>query len=214
MLTLLELVLPQLCGGCDEPGTGWCPSCAGELRTGPVRVRPRSDPGVPCWAIGSYAGARRRAVIAAKEHGRRDLAVPLGVALARGLDRLRARDRPLVIVPAPSRRAAARRRGGDPVARVARIAASSLAGCRSAPLLRMRPGVRDSVGLGPRARLLNLRGRIVTVPRRVARAGLTPDAEVVLVDDVLTTGATATESTRALRAAGIDVRAVVVTCAV
>ncbi|WP_425301480.1 ComF family protein, partial [Nocardia wallacei] len=120
----LDLILPRACGGCAKLGTLWCDDCAASLAGPPVRVRPRTDPGVPCWALGPYTGPARRAVLAAKEYGRRDLAAPLGLAVARGLDGLRARDRPLVLVPAPSRRAAARRRGGDTVARPVRVAAS------------------------------------------------------------------------------------------
>ncbi|MBF6327164.1 ComF family protein [Nocardia transvalensis] len=211
---LLELILPQMCGGCGEPGVGWCAACAGSLGGPPFRVRPRTDPGVPCWALGRYEGAGRRAVVAAKEYGRRDLAVPLGLALARGLDGLRDRERLLVLVPAPTRRPAARRRGGDPVARVARIAGSLLSDCQVAPALSMRRGVRDSVGLGVSGRKHNLRGRIRVSAGSLPDALRHPNAEVVLVDDVLTTGATASESVRALARAGVAVRAVVVTTAV
>jgi predicted amidophosphoribosyltransferase len=77
----------------------------------------------------------------------------------------------------------------------------------------MHRAVRDSVGLGAGARRANLQGRI-TVRAGVLRAAVPAvNAEVVLVDDVLTTGATAGESVRALAAVGIGVRAVMVTCA-
>jgi len=210
---LLDLILPRECGGCGVPGVVWCAGCVRSLSGPPVRVRPRTDPGVPCWALGGYRGAGRRAVVGIKDRNRRDLAVPLGRALARGLDTLRDPGRVLVLVPAPSRRSAARRRGGDPVARVARIAASWLVDCHAAPALRMRGAVRDSVGLGPAQRRANLRGRITTSPGPSLDALFVPNAEVVLVDDVLTTGATAGESVRALAGVGVDIRAVVVTCA-
>lgn len=213
MRTLLDLILPQACGGCGTVGVGWCAGCAQALSRTPVRVHPRSDPGVPCWALGRYAGPARRAVLAVKEQGRRDVAAPLGLALARGLAVLRTGECPLALVPAPTRAAAARRRGGDPVTRVARIAAGWLADCHCAPLLRMDRGVRDSVGLGAQARRQNVCGRIRVQRRQPASMGL-PNAEVVLVDDVLTTGATACESVQALAAVGVAVRAVVVTCAV
>ncbi|MFD3591870.1 ComF family protein [Nocardia sp. NPDC058640] len=213
MKALLDLVLPDRCGGCGVAGEQWCAGCAAELGRGPVRVRPRADPGIPCWALGPYEGAGRRAVLAAKEHGRRDLADPLGLALAHALVRLRAPDRPLVLVPAPTRSVAARRRGGDPVARSAVSAARWLIDCRTASLLRMGSGVRDSVGLTPAQRAHNLRGKIIASTDPAQWARVDAKAQVILVDDVLTTGATACESTRVLSRIGIVPRAVLVTCA-
>ncbi|TLG14355.1 ComF family protein [Nocardia cyriacigeorgica] len=209
MRTLLDLVLPLECAGCASAGLGWCARCDAHLGGAPHRVRPRTDPGVPCWALSRYAGPPRRAVLAAKERRRRDLAHPLGRALARGLARLRADTRPLVLIPAPSRRVAARRRGGDPVVRSAHAAARWLAGCQVLPVLTVWRGVHDSVGLSAGERRHNLRGRIMTAPIPVLPA----NAQVVLVDDVLTTGATAAESIRALTGAGVAVDAVVVLCA-
>ncbi|MFE3541823.1 ComF family protein [Nocardia sp. NPDC059177] len=210
---LLDLVLPVCCGGCGVAGPAWCADCAAALGRDPVRVRPRADPGVPCWALGPYAGPGRRAVLAAKERGRRDLAAPLGLALARALVRLRAPDRPLLLVPAPTRAAAARRRGGDPVAGATAAAAGWLGDCRSVPLLRMRRGVRDSVGLTPDERAHNLRDKIMAVAVPLPQRPIAANAEVVLVDDVLTTGATARESVRVLGRIGVVPRAVLVTCA-
>ncbi|WP_278263353.1 ComF family protein [Nocardia sp. AG03] len=213
MRALLDLVLPACCGGCGLPGSSWCVDCAATLARAPVRVRPRTDPGVPCWTLGPYAGPGRRAVLAAKERGRRDLAEPLGAALAHALARLRAPDRPLILVPAPTRAAAARRRGGDPVARATAVAAGWLIDCRSVPLLRFGRGVRDSVGLTRQERAHNLYGRIIAAPVAAPAAPIGANAEVVLVDDVLTTGATARESVRVLGRIGVVPRAVLVTCA-
>ncbi|MBB5912334.1 putative amidophosphoribosyltransferase [Nocardia transvalensis] len=209
----LDLILPRACGGCARLGALWCGDCAASLAGPPVRVRPRTDPGVPCWALGPYAGPARRAVLAAKECGRRDLAAPLGLAVARGLAGLRARGRPLVLVPAPSRRAAARRRGGDPVTRTARVASGWLPDCRCAPVLATRRGVRDSVGLSPDDRRHNLRGGITIAGRALPAALLQANAEVVIVDDVLTTAATVAEAVRTLDRFGVAVRGVLVTCA-
>ncbi|WP_433683090.1 ComF family protein [Nocardia sp. CA-119907] len=212
MRTLLDLILPMDCAGCGAVGVGWCADCAATLARPPVRVRPRTDPGVPCWALGPYAGPARRAVLAVKERGRRDLAEPLGLALATGLTRLRAGSRPLVLIPAPSRRVAARRRGGDPVVRTARAAAGWLPDCRVVPMLRVWWGVRDSVGLTVSQRQHNMRGHVVAVPGAGAVPEIPANAEVVLVDDVLTTGATARESVRVLGRTGVPVCAVLVTC--
>ncbi len=220
--TLLDLVLPAECGGCGVQGTQWCERCRRSLADAPIAVTPRVDPGVPVWALGPYSGPRRRAVIAAKERGRRDLAVPLGAALAGAIGVLRQwgelgpeGSSRLCLVPAPTRARAARARGGDPVLRAVRAAASGLeADCRVWPVLSMRRGVRDSVGLSAAQRQDNIGGRIV-LERAWSRM---PDPgrrrnEVVLVDDVVTTGATSAESVRVLRSAGARVAAVIVVAA-
>ncbi|MEU1984897.1 ComF family protein [Nocardia sp. NPDC019395] len=209
MRTLLDLVLPSECGGCRRPGTLWCAECARTVAGPPTRIRPRHDPGVPCWALSPYRGPARKAVLAVKERGRGDLVRPLGLALAAGLAELRTPGRSLILVPSPSRRASARRRGGDPVLRCARAAARSLDGCQVVPCLRVWWGVRDSAGLSARERERNLRGRISAAPLPAA-AG---NAQVVMIDDVLTTGATALACARAMAAAGSYLDDILVTCA-
>ncbi|WP_077099317.1 phosphoribosyltransferase family protein [Mycobacterium terramassiliense] len=204
---MLDLILPLECGGCGAPSTRWCEACALELAVRPDEphvVNPRVDPEAPVFALGRYAGARRRAILTLKENGRGDLVAPLALALAVGVYRLLTWgmvETPLTIVPAPTRRSAARRRGGDPVTRVARAAVAGHPDITVAPALRMKALARDSVGLGTSARERNIAGRVVLRGRR-------PGTEVVVVDDVVTTGTTARESVRILRAAGVRVAAV------
>lgn len=209
---MLDLILPLECGGCGAPSTRWCDACALELAVRPDEphvVNPRVDPQAPVFALGRYAGARRRAILAMKERGRADLVPPLARALAVGIHRLLTWgmvETPLTLVPAPTRRSAARRRGGDPVARLARVAVAGHPDIAVAGALGMKALARDSVGLGTSARERNIAGRVVLRGRR-------PCGEVVLVDDIVTTGATARESVRTLSAAGVRVAAVLVIAA-
>ncbi|WP_313673878.1 ComF family protein [Mycolicibacterium sp.] len=204
---MLDLILPLECGGCGAPCTRWCDACATALQVHsdePHLVTPRVDPGVPVFALGRYAGPRRHAIVAVKEHGRRDLVAPLSRALALGIHRLAVWGivaTPLTVVPAPTRRAAARRRGGDPVARVADTATRTNPDITSVHALRTVGRARDSVGLTTTARERNIAGR-------VRLTGSAPAGEVLLVDDIVTTGATAREAVRVLRAAGSEVSAV------
>ena len=205
--SVLDAVLPLECGGCGAAGLRWCPVCraAWDVKTDePHLVTPRVDPGVPVFALGRYAGPRRHAIVAVKEHGRGDLLAPLARALALGLHRLSAWGvlaEPFTVVPAPTRRWAARRRGGDPVTRVASAATQARPGIGVSPVLRTIGRARDSVGLSSDARQRNIAGR-------VRMTGPAPGGEVVVVDDVVTTGATATEAVRVLTAAGVNVVAV------
>ncbi|MBV5245437.1 ComF family protein [Mycolicibacterium sp. PAM1] len=202
---MLDLILPKQCGGCGAVPTGWCDACADDLTVAddqPHLITPRLDPGVPVLSLGRYAGARRNAIVAVKEHGRTDLRRPLADALRAGLDHLLTWGvlaAPLTLVPAPTRRTAARRRGGDPVTHIATQAARP-PDQSVATVLRFRAFTRDSVGLSSAARQRNVAGRVV-LTRPVA-------GPVVVVDDVVTTGATVTESVRVLQTAGIDVVAV------
>lgn len=203
---MLDLVLPLQCGGCGGPGTGWCPACARDVTVKPDEphlVVPRVDPGVPVLSLGRYAGPRRAAVVAVKEHGRADLVRPLAAGLAAAIQHLLAwglLDVPLAVVPAPTRRSAARRRGGDPVTRIANRAVSTHPGLTVVPALRLRAFTRDSVGLSGADRQRNIAGRI--------RSTAPVTGPVIVFDDVVTTGATAAESVRVLQTGGADVVAV------
>ena len=200
---MLDLVLPLECGGCGTPATRWCQSCAAELAVRPDQpliVSPRQDPGVPVFSLGRYAGARRRAIVELKEHGRTDLLTPLADAVAAALHTLIAWGliaAPLTVVPAPTRTLAARRRGGDPVTRIARAATAGIDGLGVQPVLSMRAFTRDSVGLSSAQRQRNVHGRVRQRP--------TVSGEVIVFDDIVTTGATAAESVRVLQISGARV---------
>ncbi|HEU5475915.1 MAG TPA: ComF family protein [Actinophytocola sp.] len=209
---LLDLLVPVRCAGCDVPDVAWCPACAMVLRAPFPVDRPATAHGPPVYALGRYRGPARRAVLGHKERGRRDLTAPLGRALGAALPLLpAARAGPggvWYLVPAPSRPVAARRRGGPHMLALARqcAAALALAGqpAAVAPALRMDRRARDSVGLDAAARAANLRGRLRHVP-----AGSPPAGQpVVLLDDVITTGATAAACTSVLATAGVPVAAV------
>jgi predicted amidophosphoribosyltransferase len=103
----------------------------------------------------------------------------------------------VALVPVPSAAAAARARGGDHVRRLARVAGRGC-GLPASPALRLVRSVTDSAGLGAVARADNLRHAMAARPSADPRRAL-------VVDDIVTTGATLREAVRALRAAGWEV---------
>lgn len=156
-------------------------------------------------AAGAYTDAVRAVLLAHKERGALGLSRPLGRALAGAV---RASARPhaaahgaLLLVPVPSARRAVRARGHDPARRIALAAAAELrrTGCPAQvlPLLRQHRPVADQAGLTARERLVNLSGALRL---REGAARLLKGGTAVLVDDVMTTGASLVEAARALSA--------------
>lgn len=203
-----DLVLPVRCGGCDEPGVPWCRGCAAALATapGPLPWSPTPAPAgmPPVWTLLAYAGPVRSALVNWKDNGRRDLvrvlAPPLTEALLAAL--LDSGPAPAVLVPTPSARANVRRRGDRPLQTLTRRCLDPLPPSirpRVVDALRLRRAVADQAGLDSLHRATNLRGAMALRP---AASSLVTGARCLIVDDVVTTGATLTEAARVLRAGG------------
>jgi predicted amidophosphoribosyltransferase len=174
-------------------------------------------------ASGRYDGALARLVGAYKDEGRQDCGALLGDLLGDALLQARAASDtavsalgrasgPVHVVPVPSSRAARRARGRAPLLVLARRAVRGFdeRELTVSQLLRLRRRVADQAGLGACARAANLKHALEVRPRRLAAAEGSP---CLLVDDVLTTGATLAEAARALRAGGCAVLGAATICA-
>lgn len=215
---LADLALPVSCPGCGAPSLALCGSCRSALTALPRVVDPPLwSPQRPAWAGADYSLIASRCVVAWKDRGRLDLTALLAACLATVLAAALppAGGAPVLLVPLPSSAAATRRRGADVVTLLVRQAADE---CRRAhappadpplrlrvlPALALRRGVLDQAGLTADQRGTNLAGRVR--PAWGASA-LVRDQCVVLVDDVVTTGASAEAACRALEDAGASIYA-------
>ncbi|NRD47946.1 ComF family protein [Corallococcus exiguus] len=213
---LLDLVYPPMCLACAKvlPGVGavFCESCDTALeRLPPVCCRTCAEPGVfpgntcprcrtvpppfsRAWAPFAHEGPVARAIHRFKYEDHPDLAAPLGVLLADEARRF-LRTAPGCVVALPLHVRRFRKRQYDQ----AHLLASELAKAtgRTAPgnWLKRTRETRRQVGLSEAERAGNVAGAFVA-----SRA--VKGQEVLLLDDVFTTGSTARAAAIALREAG------------
>jgi predicted amidophosphoribosyltransferase len=235
------VVLPVECGGCGVGGISLCPGCRAGL-AGPAQpLTLTTGPSVGAvWAVAPYGGEIRQVVVAWKDRGRHDLTGPLAGALAGAVlallehavpgiraihcsadagcpfsgVQLSVADAPVLLVPVPSSGRARRERGADVVLRLALRAARRVrAGgvpVRVLPALRLGRSVADQAGLGRSGRVRNVSGAMYLSngAERVVSG-----RRCVIVDDVVTTGATVREAVRVLTGAGAVSLGVAAACA-
>ncbi|NLU76709.1 ComF family protein [Streptomyces sp. HNM0575] len=214
---LAGLVLPSRCAGCGLPRVRGelCERCGAALAGAvPRRVWPTPVPsGLPrVYSALPYADQVREVLLAHKERGALRLAAPLGALLAATVREAAAQtprpggmgegvgggEAPLTLVPVPSSQRSIAARGHDPVRRIALVAARELrrggVPARVLTVLRQRRTVADQAGLTAQQRAANLGGALELVPG----GGRLLTGKTLLVDDVMTTGASLAEAARAL----------------
>lgn len=188
---LFDVLLPARCAGCGIFADALCAECEAAIDRMPPVVR-FDVAGIICvTALGSYERVLRESVLSLKYANNRVVARKLGAALARkltfGAD---------VIVPVPLHTTRLRARGYNQAELIARALGFPALVCAQA-LQRVHATDAQSA-LAFEARASNVRGAF--------SPGVSADAvrhaRVLLVDDVVTTGATLRECARALHAAG------------
>ena len=201
---LLDLALPALCPGCGAEGAAVCDRCRPALV-----VRRDLAPGTPLgladgppdpllqleWCA-PFSGTVRRALHALKYSGERRLAEPLGAALADRWRRAGAGGDILVPVPVHASRRA--ERGYDQAELLAAAAAAAL-GCPWRRALERSRATAAQYRLDRRHRATNVDEAFVV---RSSSVDAVRGRWIVLVDDVVTTGATLCASAEALLQAG------------
>lgn len=210
---LLDLVLPRRCAGCDRQTMdteAFCPACEASLLVAIAGCHRCGDPqaATVCDSCGKcpppfalaraaliYGGQLAHAITRLKYEGALHLAPALGALLCETAQQLAPIDR---VVPVPLHRRQLLSRGFNQAALLAAPVAHALnAPLCTGSLRRIRHTARQ-VGLAQRQRQRNVEGAFSAQPARVA------GCRILLVDDVLTTGATASACSAALLDAGAE----------
>jgi ComF family protein len=212
---LLDLAFPARCPGCGREGDPICQACLPALdarldQPAGIPIGLPSDVPPPILQLewcASFGGVVRKALHQLKYGGETRLARPLGAAIARRWARVGAGGD--ILVPVPVHATRARQRGYDQAELIAGAAAASL-GLPCAPILERERATIAQFDLDRSARATNVRGAFRLRPGSWSIRPL-EGRWVVLVDDVVTTGATLAACADPLLAAGaIGVSAVTV----
>lgn len=217
----LDLLLPPACLLCGErlpggtPATEFCPTCRAGLPTPALArcpvcavayriVAPASHHCEPCLrqpppftrvhSVGPYAGTLQEAIQHFKYRGQLPLERPLGILLTESV-RAGGGTRPDLVVPVPLHFRRLRERGYNQALQLSRQLGRNLDIPVAPALLRRVRDTAPQQGLDAVSRRSNLKGAF-------AVAGVVAGRRLLLVDDVMTTGATARACAGVLRQAG------------
>jgi predicted amidophosphoribosyltransferase len=213
--SLRSLVFPPACLGCGESGTNICARCRKLFTISPTRSYLDQ---LPLFITARYQERTAGIVLAAKEAGNANAKAALAGALLGPLEQLLNSSvaGKVALLPMPSRASANRRRGCDHGAKLATAVCDLLAPdwptvqISVIPIFRHNRRVKDQTGLTPKERGENLLQAFSLDPEQFLRL---PGQDLVLLDDVITTGATVREGVRALKLANLAPLAVIAACA-
>lgn len=189
---LSQLIFPTRCYGCNRLGISICTDCRREwiphyYKTHSKELRIHS--GV------IYTDTASKIIMAAKENSIKGADELLISAVIHVLQKARLNSHYFQLVPVPSSKASQRRRGRSFIVDLTHHI-SDLTGIAMNDCLQLTRRVSDQSGLSKSQRATNLEGAFAVKPSAIVRG------ELILIDDVVTTGATLREAARALNSQG------------
>ncbi len=199
----VQLLFPTRCFGCSVIGISICANCRSEWH--PHLYKSKIS-GVTVYSSVIYSPVAKRILLAAKESGLQGADDLLIQAMTHSLNYLPIRKNKTFLVPIPSTLQSQRRRGRKFIVDLSQEV-SKISGLETVQLLEHQRKVRDQSHLNAKSRNKNMIGAL-TISRGEnsnSQLEIYGDADLILIDDVLTSGATLREGLRALLAGGFRV---------
>ena len=200
---LNELLFPPRCLGCRSLNSGLCQQCLLSWKFSDYQTRVNA---MPIFSSILYSRVAANILLASKEDGIKEADDLLAEAMRHSLvHAIEGFDVCPILIPIPSTPRAIRRRGRNFLVDITdRVGALEKLQVRN--LLQHNRKVEDQSGLNARARSENLSGALTLL----SRAGR--GREVLLIDDLVTTGASLNEANRVLKIGGFVVLGAVTAC--
>ncbi len=213
MLNLTEIIFPSRCIGCSRLGISICSECRKHWHP---HVYKReiiwSEDKFPVLSAIEYSPIASRVLLSAKESQIRAADQLIVNGIVHGLKSFVNQHSSVLLVPIPSRKSANRKRGRNFLQEITAQAAFEV-GFPSHSVLRHNRKVRDQSQLNFIDRSENLSGAFAIDPKFTAQFSTrNTGPKIIVIDDLITTGATLSEAIRALRTAGFSVLGAVTSC--
>jgi predicted amidophosphoribosyltransferase len=196
--TFSKLIFPNRCISCKRLGDSICLSCSFFWKHQYFRSTLTRPTQLSVYSSIQYSDVATKVFLAAKESSVRSADFLVAEAISHSLREWLREEWIDTLIPIPSRKSIARKRGRQFMEEISLLVTQEL-GLRIAPILSHTRTVRDQSTLSAQGRWNNLHGSMVVSGNPL---GL---GKVLVVDDLVTTGATLSEAARALRYAGIEV---------
>ena len=212
ILSLKKLIYPTICLSCRSVGMKICSNCLLMWRINPVKS---SIEKYPLYFSADYNEFTGSVILEAKESANKVAIDLLACSIARSIIRA-IKDlsicQPIVLTTIPSQHSANRRRGRDHIKDLTEVVIGKLKAIDIfplyLPLLIPSKKIQDQSKLNSQQRKVNVYQAFLARQSEISIGG------VILIDDLVTTGASILEGVRALNEAKITINAVVTACAV
>ena len=205
MNSLAELIFPSRCIGCSQLGISICSLCRKSWHPH-IYYREISvlDKSYPVVSAVQYSPIASKVLLGAKESNLSAADNLLATAISHALTSFIKNYGGGDLVGIPSRRSATRKRGRNFMIEIAKSVAATQS-TQSFDILQHTRSVRDQSQLDAQARTHNIAGAFCVSLKSSKSATLGNTQPLIIVDDLITTGATLAEAIRALRTAGFAV---------